>query len=239
MLACKRRQKTNTLLSELNLEEPCDCKVWKHFWSSSWKNVLISLWNGFLSSTWRWKPYKRGHGTGAKTRASYKPGLNFFLVFGGGTSRKRVGNYSYPFNSTCLWALVWHCNPCFIPNLECSHITNETGYHLMKLGISSQDLQDFYYGNTWFEAKIMSSSKVKLIPNWGWNSFEDKFRWENQLGPISFLIYCFHTDFLILPTVMTKLGGWGGVGWGPSNPSLEFWMYTSIGFNVRKRIRCM
>jgi hypothetical protein len=37
--------------------------------------------------------------------------------------------------SPCLWTLV--CNPCLIPSLS------ETRSHLMKLGISSQDLQDF------------------------------------------------------------------------------------------------
>ncbi len=84
----------------------------------------------------------------------------------------------------------------------------------MKFGHQFTWFAGFYYAKTWFKAKIMSSSKVKLIPNWGWNSFEDKFRWENQLGLTSFLMSCFHTDFLILPTVMTKLGGWGGVGWG-------------------------
>ncbi len=44
--------------------------------------------------------------------------------------------------SPCLWALVWPCNPYFIPNLSVAIIKGRKNvYHLMKLGISSQDLQ--------------------------------------------------------------------------------------------------
>ncbi len=47
----------------------------------------------------------------------------------------------------------------FHPQSKCSHKVKEIGYHLMELGITSQDLQEFNLTN--LIMKNMSKSKVK------------------------------------------------------------------------------
>ncbi len=49
----------------------------------------------------------------------------------------------YP-RSPCLWALVWPCNPCFIPQFKCSCKGSKTGYLLLKLGIDTS-FSGFYF----------------------------------------------------------------------------------------------
>jgi hypothetical protein len=73
-----------------------------------------------------------------------------------------MGNYLIELWSklTCLWTLVSLFNPCFIPNLSVAIKVSEIEYYLMKLGISSQDLQYLIQTKTRFDEQYEPTGKA-------------------------------------------------------------------------------
>jgi hypothetical protein len=63
---------------------------------------------------------------------------------------------------------------------------SETGYGLMKLGISSQDLQDFLFHQDSIWRRIGAQHWRQIQMGYGETQTRDQLRWENQFGPLFF-----------------------------------------------------